>query len=253
MNKIKKITPDELFSKSRPRVEALFREFDIDNMSDRILVSLVEFVPLAETVLEVRRTIKRSSNPRLIILETWLVLDHLVTTLLEDGLELHRFTSDKFDILPQSFSNKLEKLQALIEDQRQRKPNPSAKLLKIEGGFFSFVNNRNPEFMKELVRYESEYYREFHPDLQNIVIHNSHDSDYRNVNEIWFNLVSKFKKEWFENARKLNLVRNRASHFVDKAEIYKALNLKGLDQLNQLKEYCLIQLNIFVGLKYNKR
>lgn len=226
--------------------------WDKDKISP-ILMNVRDTIEFGRVVKLTQELIQNSSNPRIIVLETWLLVDFIVRHLLITGLELHRYESNDFQLLPNNFKDCISLLKKLRNNQNNKEPLPaSEKRIKLPGEFLKIIY-KDKLFMDQFLKYEKEYYEKYYPEcLDDTMFMIEIDfTKYRVANEIWLTLVNKLDDEWFVFAEKINTVRNKAAHSLDEQEIYKGFGINGKDQLLQLKKVCKIYLTDFLGLSSN--
>lgn len=209
---------------------------------------LLDYIEFIEQLDKIIKYVEDSDNPRLIVLESWLIIDFSIRNLLKKGLEIERFCDEEFNLLPQGFKDCINLLENFIYNQRKKELNPQRKFSEIElpKAILSFVLE-NSNIKKEILDFQESFLLSNNlPLVPTIDLNNS---EYRNVNENWLDSVKHLDKVWFQKANKLNKVRNLAAHSFDKEKIYKELGIKGSNQLEKLKEFCLTTLKLLMGLK----
>ena len=226
------------------------------------------------------QNIKQSKSPRLVILETWLVLDYMIRLFIISGLNLDKFSDTNFDIiasdfLPRSFETCLKFLQDFIKKQSKLLPNPEKNKVGFHGKFTYFVIKEHKDFYdKQFIPVLREYYKKYYPNLvdtaktlgqleqekekctkylfssnvvsrRNPIFDKMGVSMYREVDDIWFNFANLFSNQWFNDVRKINNLRNISPHNIKSEVIYKSLEIDGEDEkekLKKTKEFCIQQL-----------
>jgi hypothetical protein len=214
--------------------------------------SLDNLVAMAEVIREVKNIIAKSKNPRVIVLESWLIVDYCVKELLLYGLQLKRFQTEAFRILPDSFESCLKLLDKLKERQSGLPPNPSKKFIKLPFEFSKFFEGKYKKEYDAFARIELEYLQQHYPEAQMRIPEDHIDSpNHRHVPDEWLDVVKKLDKKWFKTARQLNECRNIAAHQYNAETIFKAFNIEKTEikKLSLLKEKCFELLNVLVGLK----
>jgi len=236
----------KLSERSKEEVEELLNIWE-DADTKPFLLGLETFINLTEKIKVSQKVIEVSENPRLIILETWLIIDFAVRHLLTVGLELDRFESDNLSFLPLSNRDCLRMLKNLITDQRNKPIDPSRKALLIPGGFLTIIGN-DKDFFDKFLSYNREYDKKVGVTYDG-AISNLNNPNYRNVSDFWFNMVSRLDEKWFKSTEKINKVRNFAAHSFEENVIYIQLGIKGKNKIGKLKEYCKKTLNEIIGIK----
>lgn len=231
-------------------------------MNERILkpleeaprVSLYEQMEFNGNVEQVFSLITQSVNPRIIILETWLIIDYAITQMLFVGLDLKQYRGSYFKPLPESFDRKLELLCNLIQEQKLLLPRPTDYTLHLPKGFFMFCYQHYPDELKIINKVEYKFYDWIMS--QDCAVKQTGDlSKFRFVSDEWIEAVGGIiDSGWRTAAKRLNKVRNNAAHIFDTNELYKALDLAGTDEikLQQLRDECSALLNFLLGIKNAK-
>lgn len=236
---------DKLMSKDESEVKRLLLMFD-NNRSIPTFFNLPDYVEFAERIDKIINFIKGSDNSRLIVIETWLIVDYSVRHILKYGLEIDKFCDENFNILPQGFRDCTQLLQNFIKQQKNKIPNPSRFAIKLPYEFTVAIIE-DKEFLKQFVKYEKEYYDKVNAPYPTFV--DLKDTKFRNVDDNWLKAVEKLDDKWFEKANKLNNIRNYAAHSFDEERIYKELGLNGNKKIDKLKDYCINTIKDLIGLK----
>jgi hypothetical protein len=236
-----------LFEKSKEEVTELFNIWE-NETSNLFSLNLETFINLSERIKTAQKVIQASENPRLIILESWLIIDFTVRHLLSVGLGVYRFQSLKLSFLPFGSRDCLKMLQDLIKDQKCKPINPTRKALQLPGEFFKIIN-KDKDFFQKFIAYNLEYDNKVHVEYDKGYLILNNDPRYRNVTDDWFNRASQLSEEWFKVIDKINNVRNFAAHSFDEEQIYIALGIKGKNKIDKLKKYCNKTLNQIIGIK----
>jgi len=237
---------NKLMSRDESEVKRLIEMFD-EQKSIPNFLDLPDYVEFADKIDKTITFLEETNNSRLIVLETWLIIDFSIRHILKFGLEINKFCDENFDLLPQGFRDCTNLLQNFIKKQKDKQPNPSKKMILLPYEFkMAIIEDK--DFFKKFIKHEAEYYEKINfsgywtiTDLQ--------DSKYRNVDENWLKSVEKLDDKWFEKANKLNKVRNNAAHSFDESKIFQEIGLNGDRKLEKLKEYCINTLNDLIGLK----
>lgn len=239
--------PKPIFDREKDEVEKLIGVWD---NKDKLpfLHTLEQMLDFSERVGETVEIIRKSENPRLMVLETWLLIDYTVRHVLTHGLGLNKFDSEKIKILPDSFLKCLDLLKALKEDQESKPKNPSLSAMPVPGGFFSIISG-DKEFVDKLIRYEQQYYRENHPEVLGTYLYEPDNISYRNVPDGWLAIVARMDKQWFSFAIQINNARNKAAHYLNSESLYKSMGISGSQKSAHLKDKCLQFLNKLISVK----
>jgi hypothetical protein len=204
--------------------------------------------------------IKLSKNPRLIILESWFIIDWFVRQFIISGINCYDLVSETFNphyqLLPNSFRECINVLQDLIESQKKLEPKP----LDINHGFKSslefwrFIEQKSPRTSKKI----HELTKEFQKEKYNISIPKGHDfgfvdntrgkKSYRFVTKEWLTDISKIDDKWISIALKLNKARNNAAHSINEESLYEPFGIKGKNRIERLRNECLSLLKTVTGL-----
>lgn len=203
---------EEYFQLDKRTTDVLNNQFDLDTTKIHT-PDTSSFFDLAKMAREVRRTINKSKNPRLIVLECWMLLDFFVRYMLSSGLDLNRF--EPINILPIGLRDCLVLLEKLKKDQ----------LSKLE---YNYSFEKNPSL---------------------IVLPYRENPKFRQVDDHWLTLATNLNPEWFKKASKLNDIRNQAAHKHNTDFIYKELGINGSKKIEELRKECLNILNLLIKFK----
>lgn len=115
------------------------------------------------------REVEGSKNIRLIVLETWLFIDFCIRELLMSGLDLNKVNIETCDlrylILPNSFSRCVEIIEKLKKTHSCLPQDPDESGIELPIHFMFFIKNHYPNFLKQLLDIEKEYYSKHVPEL----------------------------------------------------------------------------------------
>lgn len=204
---------------------------------------------LARLASDSIEAIRNSDNPRLVVLESWLLLDYALREFLMAGLSLHRYSTTAFDLryelLPRGFTACVELVEGLRKAYNPRPPDPGTGGVSSSAHFWLFLSREHPQFFARLGELEEEYFQEHHAG-QSRESHllaramrppTGHD-EYCELPEAWVRVAEKLDSDWFAGARRLNNARNLAAHSHDRDAILRAFGLTGPNALDQLKKQC---------------
>lgn len=252
--------------------------------------SAIGFEEIAQILESNIKSIKQAKSPRLVILETWLILDYIIRLFIISGLNLNKFSTIDFDIvfelLPQSFEKCLKFLENFIKNQEELSPNPEKNKIDFRGKFAYFIVKEHKDFFDEqFIPILKEYYKKYYPELvdtaktfkqieqekknyikrsfslyatsqQIFSFSKASIPTYRKVDDNWFNIAIQFDKQWFTDVRKINGVRNISAHNIKSEKIYKGIGINGKDEkkkLQKLKKFCIQQLSKILDIYIPKK
>lgn len=210
--------------------------------------SHIDTFSFLEIVDSTIKRINNSENPRIIILETWLILDYTIREILRRGLDIKRFCDDSFDPLPNGFRDCLNLLENFIKQQNSKNKNPYLiySEVQIPIGLQDLIY-ANKKLLKEILEYQFEFC--YKNNISPLKMKNREDINFQNVDTFWLNSVKMLDSNWFKDANKINKVRNKAAHSIIEEDIFTMLGMKGEKKLDALKHYCNHSLKKLIGLK----
>lgn len=220
------------------------------NQNGEPRTSLYEQMEFNGSVERVFSLIAESENPRVIVLETWLIIDYAIRQLLFYGLKLNEYRTSHFKPLSDSFEKNLELLFKLVEEQRQLLPQPIDYTLYLPKDFFMFCYQNHPIEFKTMQELEYKFYEWIMS--RNLVVRQSGDmSKFRFVSDEWMEVAKAVDQEWKAAAKRLNRARNCAAHSFDANELFKVLEFNGSEgaKLSLLKKECSNILSFLLGIK----
>jgi hypothetical protein len=235
------------------------------------LFSVLDLTEVESIIRESIRVIHSYDSPRLIVLESWFIIDWLIRQIILTGIEATQYRSEEFlphyQLLPRSFQECLEALKNLIIDQRRLPVQPPKdQQSRLTGSYqlWVFIRDEYPEVFKGIREAEKAFLRKkFGVQTQNGMFVDGYGIDslfekkidrkyYRAVSKAWLNSVSRIDEEWFKKAEKLNKARNAAAHSVSSERIYTIFGIAGPWNLDLLREMCIGILAGLAGLKQEK-
>lgn len=174
--------------------------------------TLFEQLDFAQHVEEVFKAIRSARTTRQVIIEAWLLVDHVVTYFLRDGLQIPERIDDALSLVPWSFENKLKLLKVLIKEEGGKLPNQKSYLaFELHPEFHSQLIQGDPDLYERLATAAQDFESSRCPDKSLALMRNSF-AHTRFVPECWFERATRLDAQWFENCRRLNKARNTAAH-----------------------------------------
>lgn len=211
------------------------------------------FVLIENLVKETETIIANNDNPRIIVIQTWLIIDFSIKEILMTGLNLSDFNVDGLDLrdlLPRGgFDKRIRLIKTIRDTQKSLRAKSVDPRIGWPLEFSKLIKKDNPKFYSKLMEYRQDYYKKFHPEcvekpgithIPNMdydIITNKR-INYRSVTDEWLGAVGKVDDDWTQTALTINQARDRAAHSSDCNSIYDVFNLKGKDRLLRLKEKC---------------
>lgn len=232
-------------------------DFEDDALFYGSVPTLEELASVTDAAVD---TIRESDSPRLVVIETWLVLDYAVREFLVSGLDLNRLNVSSFDLryrlLPRSLGGILNTLEGFISAHRQLPRPPEDNSLTMSMRFLIFLKKEHPADFDRLLELERAYYRRYFPELakQDDIasatarLLRDDETEYTRLSEPWLEVAERLDNEWFRNARRLNEARNFAAHVHDHTKILQVFGYAGPSAFDRLKEECERLLRALVGV-----
>lgn len=205
--------------------------------------------------------IQKSTSVRLIIIETWLILDYCIRDIILGTLNLHNKTSENYDLryklLPFSFERCVEFLMNLINSQRNLPIKPyEPSRLNGSTGFWLFISKNHKNIYDKIIELEDEYllktdpkYKEYKSNINDQVLGISiktilirNNIEYRFMSDEWLNSSKALDEEWFKKMKWINNARNIAAHSPDLERIYEKLGINGDNKIEKLRTSCIEQI-----------
>ena len=228
------------FSKETPGIYQLKQ---VDQLKDFI-----------ETKIE---EISSSINSRIIVLETWLIVDWLIRQLIISGIKCLKLQNDNYnphyELLPNSFRECLDILKELKSSQEKLEPLPPKLFTGLKGdfGIWNFIQEESIETYNKLIELEKKYQRKkYKIESENfVIIEQEMDSNkYRFVSNEWLDSLVRLDDKWFKSVSKLNKARNSAVHAYSENKIYDNFGINGLKKQELLREECVTLISFIIGL-----
>lgn len=232
--------------------------------------SVFDFITFEKLIKEYFKSVKELNNPRHVVLETWLLVDFTIRTLLSSLFKLTRFNSEeegydlRYELLPISFDKCKTILQKVLKIQRSLPEEPVDNSIKLDTIFgIFFMKKYKNDFMKFL-DIEQEYYKKYYPELVNNNKANKVSIEYSMpiitksdifkspkrycVNKSFVKSLNAIDDNWFNTASKLNRARNKAAHSYDSQEILSKFGYKGKDAAEKTIKECLTMIEKLLGV-----
>ncbi len=217
------------------------------------------------------KSIKQSENPRVIVLETWLLLDFVIRQLIIWGIGSASHSHDEFDLkselLPIGFKNCLDFLLKFRDRQINLPTDPNQKCLNLPFGFWSYINKLENSSEKEIfLKILSDYQKTQNPDyeipfskkqqvdllstsLYSLKPTNVKSIVFRTVSDDWIKVTSLLTPKWFKDVEQINKARNAAAHSYTDDNIFHCFGINGDKKIEKLRKKCIE--NIELLLKIN--
>ncbi len=241
----------------------------IDNNSPYNYSSHKTSDQLEDFLTKTIESIKKEKNPRLIVLETWLMLDFAIRQLIIWGIGADINCTENFDLrnelLPTSFKQCLDFLISFRDRQKSLSINPSRKCLELPHTFWRYIY-KEVEHKDIVLKAIFDYQKKMNP---NYIIPNAPcvqtlfpNSDYtkslwtlnttppefRTVDDRWLEVVSYLDSKWVKKVNQINNARNKAAHFYNQKEIFKCFGINGFNQIEVLKKKCLESISFLLKI-----
>jgi len=234
--------------------------------------------PVPEYISFIDNSIKQiitSQNPRLLILETWLLLDYSIRHLIIWGIGAYESSDGNFDLgnelLPISFKACIDFLKKYITYQADLPIDPNSKLLKLPLSFSMFINEDvEPEKKLIIDKIIDRYNMKMNPSMDPIYLRSKKEDDihtltipknkktiqktpkYRTVSPDWMNTASCLDESWFRQILKINKARNKAAHSYNEGEIYSIFAIQGKNKFKRLKKVCIDSVEKLLAIKIDE-
>lgn len=207
----------------------------------------IDYLNIASRYIE---AIQSYQSIRLIVLETWLLLDYSIRQLILSGLNLSQFMNEDFDLasnlLPKSFRNCLNLLIKLRDLNHHLPQEPPQYPFTGSLDYISYLNENDRESVERIEELTKEYCKansisEFQSNLD--------DDKFRFVKDEWLRIVDQINNEWQKKAERIYFARNLAAHSYDDQAVAKKLGFNGKTSLYKVRKYCLKVFEDMLGIK----
>lgn len=229
---------------------------DVDVMDGTVFYGTIEQMEELDGIASsVVTTIEDSDNARLVVIETWLLLDHAVREFLLSGLGLNAVNNEAFDLrynlLPHSFQRCLDILQRFTQAQSDLPPVPKLvdPRVGISLAFYRFATKERPEDYERFRALEQEFLKKHHPEFagKNVVVLSPESAhhllgrplpEYSRVDRGWLEVAQRLTPDWYKRAKRINEARNKAAHRYDESKIFTLMGFAQPGALAKLKSEC---------------
>lgn len=243
----------------------VFEKNSILNISSSI--SLEDFESFLEKSVE---GILNSTEPKFLIIQTWLLLDYCLREIIIWGLGLSKHSNSDFDLrnelLPNSFKHCLDFLVGLRKYQLSLKKNPNRFHLKLPMSFWFYLHKMPKRESKPFFDLIKNYNFKIDKEKGNIIEEGKVLEEgvfmlyekpkdilnYQSVDESWLNFVKMIDEEWVKNANRMNKARNKSAHSYNDEEIFKVFGINGKDNFDKLKKESIKTIEKLLKIKIKK-
>ncbi len=209
---------------------------------------------LSDIVSHTIKAVTKSTNPREMVLETWLVLDYAVRDLVVSAYGLYEFCQEDFDLryelLPNSFRALLKFLQDTYSyyskfPQEPISINHYPPYIHSNYSFLKYLADNHGDLCENLKEIEMKYFAEQHPEYA-VQIEQGQKFYFEPLKKNpccvpsdWLDVVCRLDRHWYRRAEKLNNARNKAVHLSDASGIAKVFGIKGKRAVILVRQECL--------------
>lgn len=211
-------------------------------------MNIEEYDELRKIIIQSIDIISETDSPRLVILESWITMDYIIRQKIIKGLEIDRFLSSEFTVLPSSTEACIKLLHTFIKDQKKKSPINGELGMKMTGEYYKMVMN-DEDFMSKIKKYDHKFLKQYYPNYNISDLGKSGSNKFRQVKVAWFDSICDLDKKWFSQCRKINKSRNKAAHSHNIEDIYIEMGIWGDDRLSKLKNKCYELLGNIVGIE----
>jgi len=211
--------------------------------------NISEAINYYNTAYEYLDAIQSYQSVRLIVLETWLLLDFTVRQLILAGLGLSKYENDelnlKSNLLPRNFRGCLNLLTKLRDYNKQLPHKPEEYPFLGSLDYVSYLFENDEEATKKVVKLTDEYCK-----INSIPKPGTiNENDYRFVKKDWIDVAEQIDDNWQKKAKRINTVRNYAAHSYSDKKIASKLGYHGDSIITQTRKHCLNMFDDLLGIK----
>lgn len=187
-----------------------------------------------------------SKEIRVIVLETWLIVEYYIRCGLEKAFNLNKFKTDdldpKYDLLPSSFISCLEMLNRILKSQKNLPLAPKKEDITASPQLWGYITEHNPKLLKEIKQIVEEYNNFYYPQKEtDICLSLQYFGPYQQEGLV--NEYCNVDEKWIKKANKLNRTRNLAAHSYDEEKIYQSIGFSDEQRFEKAKNFCIGLLN----------
>lgn len=190
----------------------------------------LDFIAHVDAVIE---KIGASDSSRQIILESWLLIDYIITYFLRDALHIPECIERELKLLPFSFDRKIRLIKKLRSVEGRKLANQkSYTAFELHPDFHRKLRDEEKELHRRFLELAVQFERETGPLGQRPIMRNDFKLA-RFVPEWWYERAAKLDDEWFRNCTRLNEARNVAAHNLkmNDNEVFKEFGVSSLAEL----------------------
>lgn len=223
------------------------------DLDGRMLIAPKKIEEFEKVIYNCMSEIINSSNIRIIVLETWMMIEYYVRQALAVAFDIEKYECEnldpKYDLLPSSYKACIEMLEKLLQEQMKLKEPPVTEdNFTANVKLLLYYKKCYPDVLEKIIDIDYEYNLKEHPELFTSI----KGSDGKYICNLAFETKEKYyqqtkfvksyghmNKEWFKGARKINNARNAAAHKYDLDMVFNELGFNGATAFDRSKEFCL--------------
>ncbi len=220
---------------------------------------LEEMTDLIDLTKGTIKEIKNQKNTRIVIIETWLLIDFIIRDAIMTLLELKKHSREdcdlKYSLLPKSFMECVEFLKKFKKSQDKLKEiKPAVRHQITYGGSWElimYIRENNPNIFKDIELLTDAFFKDKGETRPMVYLDMPEEEKikYKSINKDLEIQLAKFTDEWFKSAEKLNKARNKSAHLINPGEIYIIFGINGDNKLKKLKTVCSQLIFELIGVK----
>jgi hypothetical protein len=194
--------------------------------------------------------INGSASMRLVVFETWLLIDYCIRGLLMAGLQIrdHEELDLRYNLLPRGFRECVSLLRKLYAVNKALPEEP--RHISGPARIWLFIREFDPDLLERLQIAEDAYRKasKLPMDDKSVARVLVQSVQYRTVPDAWLDVAVRVDESWDKRAGKLNAARNLAAHCHDEKRIAHKLGFNGPDALERVRVECLSLAEQLVGV-----
>lgn len=203
------------------------------------VVGWTEYAEMARRYLDVCNT----GTLRLVVLETWLLMDYTLRQILMAGLNLPRTNYDRLDLREQLLPGFERCLDLIIKIRNLNETlGPVDPRTQMRIGLLLFMQKHYPTLLDQFTEAENVFLTDTGElkvyEASRSLLRSTGSPEPRYVSDAWLKMTNVIDKSWRDEVMKLNGARNKAAHTYDESAIAEKLGCSGPRALERAKAKC---------------
>lgn len=228
-----------------------------------------DFTEFTDMAKRAYQKIKKSKNPREVVIEAWFLIDLSIRGMIISAFNLKKHSTEDFDLrydfLPKAFEECVSVLEKMVKHLPKVEDDVDNYRSRGWGFFWVYLSNQNKDLYEQFHKEQEEYLSKklkvlYEKEMKEkeefkgkpLIYFKKDPRKPIRVNSEWIKGVAGISEMWFKKVRRINKARNLAAHSMNEEKIFDIFGINGKDSLKKLKKEVYQTLYDVVGVDLKK-